>query len=82
MSYNYASADSAEKVLKRLEDLREKYNELLYAVGNKYPDETRHQTALRYIIQAEAPNKDACCVNEPKRASLPRVKIRRRGNNG
>ena len=32
----------------------EKYHELLYAVGNKHPGETRHQTALRYIQQAEA----------------------------
>ena len=31
----------------------ELYNELLFAVGNKYPNETRHQTALRYILQAE-----------------------------
>ena len=30
------------------------YNELLFAVGNKYPGETRHQTALRYIRQAES----------------------------
>ena len=29
------------------------YHELLYAVGNKHPGETRHQTALRYIQQAE-----------------------------
>ena len=29
------------------------YQELLYAVGNKYPGESRHQTALRYIRQAE-----------------------------
>lgn len=31
----------------------EKYNELIFAVGNKYEGETRHQTALRYIKQAE-----------------------------
>ena len=31
----------------------ELYNELLFAVGSKYPDETRHQTALRYIRRAE-----------------------------
>lgn len=30
-----------------------KYHELIMAVGNKYPDETRHQTALRYIRQSE-----------------------------
>lgn len=32
---------------------REKYNELLYAVESKWPDESRHETALRYIRQAE-----------------------------
>jgi hypothetical protein len=31
-----------------------KYSELLMAVSKKYPRETRHQTALRYIQQAEA----------------------------
>jgi len=30
------------------------YNELLLAVCKKHPGETRHQTALRYIQQAEA----------------------------
>lgn len=25
------------------------YEELLFAVGNKYKDETRHEAALRYI---------------------------------
>lgn len=29
------------------------YEELLYAVGKKWPGETRRQTALRYIRQAE-----------------------------
>ena len=33
--------------------LTDLYNELLFAVGNKHPNETRHQTALRYIQQAE-----------------------------
>ena len=31
----------------------ERYQELIYAVGKKYPNETRHETALRYIRQAE-----------------------------
>lgn len=30
-----------------------KYDELISAVGNKYTNETRHETALRYIKQAE-----------------------------
>ncbi|MEN6549964.1 MAG: hypothetical protein ABFE07_28305 [Armatimonadia bacterium] len=29
------------------------YMELLYAVERKFPEETRHQTALRYIREAE-----------------------------
>ncbi len=29
------------------------YNELLFAVSKKHQNETRHQTALRYILQAE-----------------------------
>jgi len=31
----------------------QKYNELLYAVGRKFPDESRHETALRYILNAD-----------------------------
>lgn len=30
------------------------YDELLYAIASKYPGETRHQTALRYIQEAES----------------------------
>lgn len=38
------------------DDVVRKYEELLYAVNRKFPDETRHQTALRYIKTAEAPS--------------------------
>jgi hypothetical protein len=38
--------------LTRHENLRDEYNELLFAVTNKYEGETRHQTALHYIQQA------------------------------
>lgn len=31
----------------------DKYDELIFAVGRKHPGETRHETALRYIRQAE-----------------------------
>ena len=39
----------------KVKELEDAYNELIYAVGTKYPDETRHQTALRYIRKAEQP---------------------------
>ena len=35
-------------------DTAKKYNELLYAVARKYTGETRHETALRYIREAES----------------------------
>ena len=35
---------------------REKYHELLFAVGKKHPGESRHETALRYIQEAERPS--------------------------
>lgn len=34
----------------------ERYQELLYAVQRKFPNEPRHETALRYIKHAEAPS--------------------------
>jgi hypothetical protein len=42
----------------RITKLEALYGELLTAVGKKTPGETRHQTALRYIQQAERPNND------------------------
>lgn len=35
-------------------ELKTKYNELIMAVARKHPNETRHQTALRYIKNAES----------------------------
>jgi hypothetical protein len=35
--------------------LRDNYLELTMAVKRKYPGENRHETALRYIREAEAP---------------------------
>uniref|UniRef100_A0A6M3KQZ9 Uncharacterized protein n=1 Tax=viral metagenome TaxID=1070528 RepID=A0A6M3KQZ9_9ZZZZ len=39
--------------LRELIDVKEKYYELIMSVGNKYAGETRHETALKYIKQAE-----------------------------
>ena len=41
---------------------KSKYNELLYAVERKFPGETRHETALRYIREAE----QRCLQSETK----------------
>jgi hypothetical protein len=54
--YSTGHGDTTEDLLKELEwqiAEQDKYTELLLAVGRKFPGETRHQTALRYINEAE-----------------------------
>ena len=45
--------DQEGNIVGRLDDIQ-KYHELVYAVASKYPNETRHETALRYIKNAES----------------------------
>jgi hypothetical protein len=42
-----------EKEFEELASTRENYYELIMAVVNKYPNENRHQTALRLIREAQ-----------------------------
>jgi hypothetical protein len=42
----------------------EKYRELLYAVTKKFPGESRHDTALRYIMRAEDQCSGPCAALE------------------
>jgi len=42
-----------QKQMGRLLDTEKKYNKLIMAVETKYPGETRHETALRYIKDRE-----------------------------
>ena len=49
----------------RVAELEEQYGELIFAVATKYPDETRHQTALRYIQQAENREDSPACELKP-----------------
>ena len=41
------------ELVRNIREVEEKYYELLFAVGIKFPNETRHETALRYIRQAK-----------------------------
>lgn len=54
-----------ETIAKEREEASEKYHELILAVGNKHPNETRHETALRYIRQAEEGSSEA--ASSPQR---------------
>lgn len=40
--------------------LQAKYNELIFEVCRKFPGESRHQTALRYIREAERIDMHTC----------------------
>lgn len=46
-------AGSASPVTQPPRDVSELYHELLYAVARKFPGESRHETALRYIRDTE-----------------------------
>jgi hypothetical protein len=48
----YAVPEAAQE--QPQDDTAEKYSELIYAVETKHPNETRHETALRRIRQAES----------------------------
>lgn len=43
----------AEQADRRAAEAEKKYSELIYAVEKKFPDESRHATALRYIQERE-----------------------------
>ena len=46
--------DARDALLAHIEELEGWYYELLYAVATKYPNESRHQAALRYIHEHES----------------------------
>ena len=58
-------AELAEQQLAECRKVQQDYGELIMAVGNKYLLETRHQTALRYIKNAEDRfnSPDSCAKN-------------------
>lgn len=66
-NYEDEAADMLEQQQHRIAKLEAQYHELIMAVGNKFQGETRHQTALRYILAAEAPRAiDAFMSAAPK----------------
>lgn len=52
--YGHEARNNAIYLARKLcKELEEKYNDLIMAVNKKFKDETRHETAKRYIIDAE-----------------------------
>lgn len=61
--------DEAERAIvaeARVEEVENRYNELIFSVGRKFDNETRHETALRYIREAENPSGETCAMKEGK----------------
>lgn len=52
--------------IEKLKASEAKYSELIYSVGNAHEGETRHETALRYIRQAETSHGPAKADGNPK----------------
>lgn len=60
--YGAQADDENDRLQAENEKLQEKYSDLIMCVAQKFPDETRHETAKRYIQQAESHD------NEPEQA--------------
>jgi len=67
------NVDKERERAKQLADLSHNYHELLYAVENKCPGETRHQTALRYIREQESRISQAAKISELSNAREDRI---------
>jgi hypothetical protein len=57
--------DEIIKEYNRLKEIESKYIELIYHVKTAFPMETRHETALRYIKNAEKSDLAAPKQNHP-----------------
>lgn len=55
-------ADHMSELERELAEAKRNYMDLIMAVEKKQPNETRHQTALRYIRERETPSTDAKCL--------------------
>ena len=47
-----------DQLERELAEAQRNYMDLIMSVGKAYPNETRHQTALRYIRERETPSTD------------------------
>ena len=49
-----------ERLTSKVKHLQISYGDLIMTVGDKYPDESRHEIARRYILEAETQNSVSC----------------------
>ncbi len=55
-----ALVEKLECMRNERDEARKMYNELIFAVGMKHPSESRHETAKRYIRNAESLDGAGC----------------------
>jgi len=67
--YAQAKVHKLEAEIAHLRGETDKYNELIMEVSCKYPGESRHETALRYIKNAEG----ICQIGESPDEELKRI---------
>lgn len=60
-----------EEALREKAELQKNYNELIMAVERKFPNETRHQTAHRYIRQCESYSSEPAGETYQAKSDLP-----------
>ena len=51
--------DQVKKLTAERNDIRDRYYDLVMQVAQKWPDETRHDTAKRYIMEREETKESA-----------------------
>ena len=61
-----AAQDQISALTAERDRLKEQYNELIMAVANKYPDESRHETTLKYICWAQRPTTTTSMTAPPE----------------
>jgi hypothetical protein len=71
------AANALEKAAEDADEYKRLYHELIMQVGRKFPGETRHQTALRYIKERENfQSADSSQVAIDKEPILESIRIR------
>ena len=60
-----ATGEEDNDLVSGIRQLARRYYDLIYQVQTKHPDESRHDTAKRYIVNAETPKDNQACAKTP-----------------
>lgn len=60
-----ALIEKCDSLRQERDEARKLYHDLIMQVAQKFPDESRHDTAKRYIHSAEHRDNDPVCAEHP-----------------